>query len=388
MAAWLELTDLTKSYGDAKILDQISLSVEKGEILALVGPSGTGKSTLLKAVAGLVELDGGSIRLAGREITFASTQERKIGMVFQDYSLFPSMSLRENVAFPLMARQTDGVLSVLRWKLNANFRQAAYARADEVLSLVHLQEHSQKRPDQVSGGEQQRAAFARAVAFDPDLLCLDEPFSALDRNLRIELQQQIRDLQHQLGTTMLYVTHDQSEAMLMANRIAIMHCGKLEQIGTPEQLYTQPVNAFVARFLGDCNILPVARLEVFNGRVDIWTSAGTRVSALAAGLRGRHVIALRPEKLFVRNGSVPDAPHLAGRVDGVTFLGPQLRFDVRLDSGDQVRTITFAESLCSAPRHGDRVYLEYNPQDVCVISGESGYGSEEFDSERTVKKGD
>ena len=248
MKTALQLTNLTLSYTREQIAVQnLNLEVESGELLALLGPSGCGKTTTMKAVAGLLEPASGQIRLGEKEITRVPANRRDIGMVFQSYALFPHLSVFENVAFGLRIRRVE--------------QKELEQRVTQALETVDLSSFHQRLPAQLSGGQQQRVALARAFVIRPQLMLLDEPLSNLDARLRLEMRVEIRRLQKQLGVTMLYVTHDQAEALALADRVAIMNAGRIEQLATPEVIYNQPATVFAARFVGFDNILPIKILE-------------------------------------------------------------------------------------------------------------------------------
>jgi ABC-type Fe3+/spermidine/putrescine transport system ATPase subunit len=372
MQNWLELCEVSKQYDSRKILDAINLSINQGEIFTLLGPSGTGKSTLLNAIAGLVPIDNGTIRLRGHDITEAPPQERNVAVVFQDYSLFPSMSVRDNVAFPLVARRAQRLWSMVRWQIDRKSQREVYREVDRVLELTRIQQHARKRPHQLSGGEQQRVAIARALVFDPDLLCLDEPFSALDRNLRQALQQEIRDLQQELHKTILYVTHDQTEALNISSRLAILHDGTIQQIGTPQDVYERPTNAFTATFLGDCNILEYVESELLSGSPAVRTSAGTVVAVPAAPKSKQGLIGIRPEKFRVQSESESASIALKGSISQTLFFGSQFKIDVRLESGEYVRA-AFNRDGSTLPSVGMSVVLLYDRNDVVVLTDAPSY---------------
>jgi len=248
----LKIQTLRKTYGDVVALDNVSMEMRDGEFLTLLGPSGSGKSTLLWAVAGLNDPDGGEVWIDGKEATHTPPPERDIGMVFQNYALFPHMTVAENISFPLEMR-----------KVPAAARAAA---VNEALGMVKLPGVSSRYPKQLSGGQQQRIALARALVYNPSIVLMDEPLGALDKKLRDHLQLEIKHIHEKLGTTVLYVTHDQEEAMVMSDRICLMNAGRIEQIGSPEELYFHPTNVFVADFLGESNMI--------EGRV-LTTSSGT-----------------------------------------------------------------------------------------------------------------
>ena len=238
--ASLTFDQVSKSYGAVTALQPTSMSVAPGEFFALLGPSGSGKSTLLGTIAGFVAPSGGRVLVDGTDITGMSPHRRNIGMVFQNYALFPYLTVAQNIAFPLKMRRLP--------------KSEITPRVDRALEMVRLGGFGPRMPAQLSGGQQQRVALARAAVYDPPLLLMDEPLGALDKNLREEMQEELRQFHHTVGATILYVTHDQQEAASMADRIAIMNHGKAEQIGSPHEVYDQPSNSFVARFLGEANM--------------------------------------------------------------------------------------------------------------------------------------
>ncbi len=235
----LRLAALTKSLGGRRIVDSLALDVHPGEMLALLGPSGCGKTTTLRMIAGFLSPDAGRVEIAGRDVTALGPERRPSAMVFQQYALWPHMTVFRNVAYPLRVRGVD--------------RHEITRRVDEVLALVHLTHHRDSRPAQISGGEQQRVALARALVQQPDLLLLDEPLSNLDAKLRVQVREEIRTLQRSLGITTIIVTHDQDEALSISDRIAVMHDGRIEQVSTPSELYARPATEFVAQFVGSVN---------------------------------------------------------------------------------------------------------------------------------------
>jgi iron(III) transport system ATP-binding protein len=306
---YLTVQDVTKRFGRFTALDTVSLDIREGEFVSFLGPSGCGKTTLLRAIAGLDPPTGGRIVQAGRDITVMPPGERDFGIVFQSYALFPNLDVRRNIAYGLRGPA---------WP-----REKARARVEELVSLVGLEEHAAKFPAQLSGGQQQRVALARALANKPGLLLLDEPLSALDAIVRTRLRTEIRALQKALGVTTIMVTHDQEEALSVSDRIVVMSQGRIEQIGTPEEVYRRPASAFVAGFVGragtfTAEVEPPARLRV--GPVSI---AADAAASLAPGAAARAFI--RPED--VRLG--PDAEGHEGAfealVTGIEFLGPVCR---------------------------------------------------------------
>ncbi len=267
----IKLEKITRNYGEIPALRGISLEVNDGEIMTVLGPSGCGKTTMLRVIAGLLEPDSGRIFFGERDVTALPPEKRRVGMVFQNYALFPHMDISENIGFGLRMRGSD----------KGHIRK----RVEEALSLVGLDGYEKRMPSELSGGEQQRVALARAIAPEPDILLLDEPLSALDAGLRISLRHDIRSIQRELGITTIYVTHDRDEAMDISDRIAVLNRGRLEQEGEPEEIYRRPVNPFVARFLGDANLINV---NVTNG------TARTPFGNFRGDFEGRGYLFFRP----------------------------------------------------------------------------------------------
>ncbi|SDQ07364.1 putative spermidine/putrescine transport system ATP-binding protein [Curtobacterium sp. UNCCL20] len=304
--ATVELEAVEKHYGTHRALAGLSLRIEPGEFVSLLGPSGCGKTTALRALAGLEAIDAGSIRIDGTDVAQTPVNKRDIGMVFQQYSLFPHMTVRQNVAFGLEMRR---VLAAAR-------RQQVI----DALDMVHLADFADRYPHQLSGGQQQRVALARALVTRPRVLLLDEPLSALDAKVRVSLRDEIRRIQSDLGITTVFVTHDQEEALAVSDRIAVMNAGDIEQIGTPEELYRHPSSAFTADFVGQSNRL---RGDLRGGDVFVY---GFRVPALAGSVADGPVLAyIRPEDVaFAEDG-------VTGTVVASSFLGSIRRTTVRLD---------------------------------------------------------
>jgi putative spermidine/putrescine transport system ATP-binding protein len=319
-SATVDLDAVVKEYAGHRALDGVSLSLGPGEFVALLGPSGCGKTTALRSVAGLEAIDGGGIRIDGQDVADLPTNKRDIGMVFQAYSLFPHMTVLENVEFGLRMRRVPA--------------RERRVRADEALDLVGLADRGARFAHQLSGGQQQRVALARALVTRPRVLLLDEPLSALDAKVRVGLREQIRRIQTELGITTLFVTHDQEEALAVADRVAVMQAGRIEQIGTPEELYTSPATAFVADFVGLSNRIPAT---LSNGTV---TAYGTRFALLGDPLHGDRlpdgpVLAyVRPEDVLVAESRQKGG--IAGTVVASSFLGSLRRTAVRLDDGTLV----------------------------------------------------
>ncbi|MFY9238808.1 MAG: ABC transporter ATP-binding protein [Roseovarius sp.] len=288
----LQISGVTKMFGTFRAVNAVDLDIQKGEFLTLLGPSGSGKTTLLMMIAGFLDISKGDIALDGASIADVPAEQRNFGMVFQGYALFPHMSVRDNIGYALSVRKRP----------EAEIR----ARVDEMLDLVQLRDFAARKPGQLSGGQQQRVALARALCFAPPVLLLDEPLGALDKKLRVEVQEQLKDIHRRVGTTFIYVTHDQEEALSMSDRIVIMRDGAIEQVGTPTELYERPATQFAASFLGKSNFIEQ------NGQTH----------------------ALRPEKIDLRTGrGHPDA-RSHGVIRSITYFGSMQRIIVATEAGE------------------------------------------------------
>ena len=345
--ARLELDRLGKRYGATVTVRDVSLAVEDGEFLVLLGPSGCGKTTTLRMIAGFVEPSEGRIRLGGEDITHRPAWRRNTGMVFQSYALFPHMTAAGNVAFGLEMRKVP--------------KAERDARALEALRLVRLGHLADRLPRQLSGGQQQRVALARALAIRPDVLLLDEPLSNLDAKLREEVRIEIRQLQRQLGLTTIMVTHDQEEALTVADRLVVMAEGAIRQVGTQRDLYERPADRFVAGFVGRSTFLPgrVAAPGVFE------TAGGLRIACLETAAAGPATLALRPEAIRLDPGP-ETANRLAGVVEFLSYLGPLLELHVRLSAADRVVVHLPNHAGLRAPGPGEAVTLGW-PRETGMI---------------------
>jgi putative spermidine/putrescine transport system ATP-binding protein len=310
--ARLELTNVTKRYGELKAVDDVSLTVAEGEFLVLLGPSGCGKTTTLRTVAGFVEPSAGVVTLGARDITYLPPWKRNAGLVFQSYALFPHLTVSQNVAFGLEMRKVPpGDMG---------------PKIEEALRLVRLDHLGDRLPRQLSGGQQQRVALARALVFRPDILLLDEPLSNLDAKLRQDVRVEIRELQRKLGLTTVMVTHDQEEALTMADRLVVMSEGRIRQAGTQQDLYERPADRFVADFVGRSTFLE-GRMEA-PGR---FVSAGGLAVACASDAAGPAALALRPERLAILDGGPEPENAFDGEVEFVSYLGATVDIHVRLN---------------------------------------------------------
>ncbi|KQU69329.1 spermidine/putrescine ABC transporter ATP-binding protein [Phycicoccus sp. Root563] len=344
----VELTGLRRSYGDVHALDDLTLRLAPGELVALLGPSGCGKTTALRCLAGLEDPDEGRIEVDGRDLTRVPTNKRDLGMVFQAYSLFPHMTARQNVEFGLQLRRQPG--------------QQRRSRAAEMLELVGLSTQADRYAHQMSGGQQQRVALARALAIEPQVLLLDEPLSALDAKVRVQLRDEIRRIQLEVGTTTLFVTHDQEEALAVADRVGVMRGGRLEQIASPEELYSRPVNDFVADFVGVTNRL--------HGQ-----SHGTTATVLGASIpllpgsapEGAATVLVRPEHLTVALD--PAGP---GTVLSASFLGAHGRVVVDPGGAGQQVIVQVPSGSVADFAPGATVTLRPTGDPALAVAGTDG----------------
>jgi putative spermidine/putrescine transport system ATP-binding protein len=347
--AYLELANINKEFAKAIAVNNFNLSAEQGEFISFLGPSGCGKTTTLRMIAGFELPTSGKIQIDGKDLTFVPPNKRNVGMVFQSYALFPNMTVAGNIAYGLK----------VAGKPNAEIKQ----RVEEMLSLIHMDSFSERYPSQISGGQQQRVALARALAIRPRVLLLDEPLSALDAKIRVELRQEIRRIQQQLGITTIYVTHDQEEALSISDRIVVMSEGKIEQIGSSSEIYNFPKTEFVANFVGQLNLLPVDVVSLSEGLVKVGGQI-VRTSQSLDHMNGHAIrLAVRPEEL--NPGHRGGENNLLGRVSTVTYLGPVVR--VRLDVDGSLLTIDmFNERRLQVPVVGDSFEFSFHP-DACWL---------------------
>ncbi|GAA3120249.1 ABC transporter ATP-binding protein [Streptosporangium carneum] len=340
-----------KWYGDVPVVHDLTLGVGAGEFLTLLGPSGSGKTTTLRVLAGLEAVTSGEIRLAGRTITDEAPERRNIGLVFQNYALFPHMTVAQNVAFPLRARRAAGI----------------GARVDRALEMTRLTALRERYPRQLSGGQQQRVALARAFVFDPAVLLMDEPLGALDRNLRDHMRLELKALQRRVGATVVYVTHDQEEALAMSDRVGVMHRGVLQQTASPEEIYERPVNSFVARFLGQSVCLPATRVERAEHtvlRVEGVTGPilVDRDNDTCEDLSGEFMI--RPERLRIAGRRPAPSGVNAVRcvVEARVYLGARTEVRLRAEAGAPLQ-VTVPTGEGGALTEGSAHWLSWTPAD-------------------------
>jgi putative spermidine/putrescine transport system ATP-binding protein len=373
--SYLVLSEVQKRFGEFVAVESFDLSAEKGEFVSFLGPSGCGKTTTLRMIAGFERPTSGSISIEGRDITNVPPNRRNVGMVFQSYALFPNMSVADNIGFGLKVRKRSA----------GDIKR----RVAELLELINLPDKGGRYPYQLSGGQQQRVALARALAFEPQVLLLDEPLSALDAKIRVALRHEIRHIQRQLGITTVYVTHDQEEALSLSDRVVVMSEGRMEQVGTPFEIYNFPTTAFVASFVGTLNVLPGVVVDSSRGELTV-AGQPIRLGAGFEGARGREVrVALRPEMVSLGAGSDGEN-RLTGKVTDVSFLGSIVRIRVGLgadhehdggeahagsvmlaEHGTVVVLDEFNEPTLKLPQLEDTVTISFPPDGPLVLDAKA-----------------
>jgi spermidine/putrescine transport system ATP-binding protein len=359
----IRLTDLAKHFRDVKAVDDVSLDIDSGEFFSLLGPSGCGKTTTLRMIGGFELPTAGRIELRGRDVTHDPPDKRPVNMVFQNYALFPHLNVGDNIAFGLRRKNVD--------------KDQITRRVHEALELVHLSGLDKRKPNQLSGGQQQRVALARALVNRPNVLLLDEPLGALDLKLRKQLQIELKRVQAEVGITFVYVTHDQEEALTMSDRIAVMNHGKVEQLGTPEELYERPTTRFVADFIGTTNLLSgsVELADAGSGGARVRLEGGDVCVVAGNGLTvGRSVeLSVRPESVLIKasNGTAPGGVEpIRGQVEQVAYLGGSVQYQVRTNGGLSITAV--------APKTGQRlpvgsdVDVAWPPTEALVLAGAPG----------------
>jgi putative spermidine/putrescine transport system ATP-binding protein len=365
--AFLELTGIQKRFGEAAAVLDFNLAAEKGEFVSFLGPSGCGKTTTLRMIAGFEQPTAGSIRIDGNEITQKPPNQRNVGMVFQSYALFPNMTVAGNVGYGMRVHKRP--------------KDQIRKRVSELLELIHLPDKGDRYPWQLSGGQQQRVALARALAIEPQVLLLDEPLSALDAKIRIALRNEIRTIQRELGITTVYVTHDQEEALSLSDRIVVMSEGRMEQVGTPFQIYNFPATSFVASFVGTLNVLETTVIEASTGRLSV---SGQEIRAAGpitvARDGGSQPIAIRPEMLSMGEGGGPNRLH--GTVEDVTFLGAVVRIRVRAASNGHIVSVdTFNDPNLAVPERGGPATVSFPLAAVLVLDAPPPENAEDLIAE-------
>jgi putative spermidine/putrescine transport system ATP-binding protein len=350
---FLELSHVRKAFGEAApAVQDFSLAAERGEFVSFLGPSGCGKTTTLRMIAGFEKPTSGSISINDVDMTYRSPNQRNVGMVFQSYALFPNMTIAQNVGYGLKVRKIA--------------KAAIDRRVGELLELIKLPDKGDRYPYQLSGGQQQRVALARALAIEPQVLLLDEPLSALDAKIRIALRKEIRDIQRQLGITTVYVTHDQEEALSLSDRVVVMSEGRIEQIGTPAEIYNFPATPFVASFVGTLNLVAARVIEAGSGRLSVSGQEVRAAKPITEGQDGSTVtLALRPESIELGEGG--GSNHFRGSIEDASFLGSIVRIRVRIGDEATISLDTFNDPHVTPPPVGEAVTISFPPEAALVV---------------------
>jgi putative spermidine/putrescine transport system ATP-binding protein len=348
---YLVLDNVSKRYGEKVVVSGVSLSAARGEVLTILGPSGCGKTTTLKIIAGFLDLDGGSVKMSGRSVDHMSSHQRGAAMVFQNYALFPHMTVRRNVAFGLRMRGLD--------------KADIDRQVDEMIGLVRLTEFADRFPKELSGGQQQRVALARALIIKPNLLLLDEPFSSLDAKLRKQLRTEFLEVHRNFGITSIFVTHDLEEAFAISDKVAVMNNGHLEQVGSPAGIFSRPKSRFVADFVGHKNILAGSVASGADGR-PVFASTDGFATSVAGAAAGRAVISLPVHRIQVSRGPLDAENRHVATVESVSFLGPAIQLSLRV-ANTLLETYGASTPETEALAVGDKVNAGWNAADVIVI---------------------
>ncbi len=353
--AFLELSNVSKIFGQTAAVQDFNLKVERGEFVSFLGPSGCGKTTTLRMIAGFELPATGAIVIDGNDVTYKPPQKRNTGMVFQSYALFPNMTVADNIGFGL--------------KIAKKPASEIKKRAEEMLALIHMPGLGNRYPYQLSGGQQQRIALARALAFSPQVLLLDEPLSALDAKIRVQLRQEIRSIQRTLGITTIYVTHDQEEALSLSDRVVVMNNGRIEQDGTPFETYNFPKTQFVAQFVGTLNTLSAQVRDGASGKLVVDQQEIQSAIPLDGAQSGENVsISIRPERINLAGlyGEAPKANVMDCSIENITFLGSIVRIQVR--TGENVfYADTFNNPFLELPKIGEKTKITFSKEAVLVL---------------------
>ncbi len=342
------IKDAVKRYGDFTALNGVSLNIKEGEFFTLLGPSGCGKTTLLRMIAGFNSIEAGDFYFGEKRINDVAAHKRDIGMVFQNYAIFPHLTVKENVAYGLKARKVG--------------KKEMDERVAEALKLVQIEHLADRKPNELSGGQQQRVALARAFVIEPSVLLMDEPLSNLDAKLRVQMRTVIKKLQRRLGITTIYVTHDQEEALAISDRIAVMKDGNIMQIGTPNEIYAKPQNPFVAGFIGVSNFLDC---DVDGSKVTIQGELTIEIPVKKEYV-GPGKLSARPEQLFFSETGMP------GKILFSTFLGDFIEYEVELDNGQNLIVNEYTKDTASVHEDGKRVCLSFDPNRISLYKAETG----------------
>ncbi len=350
--AFLEISNLKKVFGNQTAVHDFAMNIERGEFVTFLGPSGCGKTTILRMLAGFESPSAGVVKFAGKDVTYLPTNQRNIGMVFQSYALFPNMTVADNIGFGLMVAKMAP--------------QQIKTRVEEMLALIKLTPLGGRYPWQLSGGQQQRVALARALANKPQVLLLDEPLSALDAKIRVSLREEIRSLQRELGITSIFVTHDQEEALSISDRVVVLNEGRVEQIGTPSEVYNFPRTRFVASFVGTLNLLTGTVLDAATGQIAVGGQTLTTTNSIeSAATNTSRALAIRPEALVIET---PQAGRnsLAATVEDVNFLGAIVRIRAKIE-GAMLSVDVFNDPNQVLPQRGAAVTLGFSHENLLVL---------------------
>ena len=354
----IKLEGIRKNYGPVDALKSINLDVKQGEFLTLLGPSGSGKTTLLNIIAGIVDPSGGCVSIGGKDVTRMPTSKRDIGMVFQRYALMPHMTIFENIAFPLRIRKTP--------------EKELHQKVEQVLDLVKLSHVAKRRPKELSGGQQQRISLARCLVYNPSLILMDEPLGALDKKLREEMQIEIKQLHTQLDITVIYVTHAQDEALSMSDRIMLLNKGQVEQLGTPHELYFNPISIFSAEFVGDSNLIDGDVIAQEGKETEVQLITGDRISVgQKVDLKGEQSVKvlIRPENLSLREVDTTEEPvnNITGRIINSISLGGVMKHFISIQEGITVVVQELTDQAVPIPTPGETVKLHWRSSDCKIL---------------------
>ena len=361
----IEIENVTKRFGEFTAVDCVNLTIRAGEFITLLGPSGCGKTTLLRMLSGFETPDGGALRIAGQDVTHLAPYRRNVNQVFQSYALFPHLTVRENISFGLRMQKVA--------------KEEIGRRVAEVVELVALRGFEDRLPHQLSGGQRQRVALARAIVPRPAVLLLDEPLSALDAKLRLQMRTELKHLQKRLGMTFVFVTHDQEEALTMSDRVAVFNRGRLEQLGTPTEIYHHPASAFVADFIGEANLLEAEWLKRDGPDVRVRLTGGLEIKvpfALWPEGSARAVISVRPEKLCISRQPIDGAENcFEATITEEVFQGALDRLELQTAAGTRLTAVVANESAIREAFHeGDQVWCGLHFDDLVVVRGPDAAG--------------
>ncbi len=351
MSVSIKVDSVVKKFGDTTVINGLSVDIKPGELFTLLGPSGCGKTTLLRMIIGFNSIEDGIIKINNKEVNHIPVSKRNMGMVFQNYAIFPHMTVKDNIAFGLKNRKLS--------------KEELEKRIDDILRIVRIEDYKDRMPDKLSGGQQQRVALARAIVIHPEVLLMDEPLSNLDAKLRIEMRNAIKSIQQQIGITTVYVTHDQEEALAISNRIAVMNAGVIQQIGSPKEIYERPANIFVSKFIGTSNILHATLVENDDERmIKLTESYSEKVENISnrAQLGETVLVSVRPQEFIINHN--PDG--IKGTIISNMFLGINTHYFIDIGKGNEVEVIQDADIDELIPE-GTIVYLKIKANKINIF---------------------